>query len=163
MDPWPVTWPNLSDLMGWGQQISSTSWQNTDLAIVSWCSDDGVRDITDLARVSWCLDEGVRDITNFTRVYSRYTKIIHVLCMSLPLSCGNTRQIFNVIWKRQIIFHDDVIKWKHFPRYWPFVREIHRPPCMDGLVQTLAVLQNKLNIMQKLNLFTSHVKLNRTR
>ena len=20
--------------------------------------------------------------------------------------------------------HDDVIKWKHFPRYWPFVREI---------------------------------------
>ena len=24
--------------------------------------------------------------------------------------------------------HDDVIKWKHFPRYWPFVREIHRSP-----------------------------------
>ena len=22
---------------------------------------------------------------------------------------------------------DDVIKWKHFPRYWPFVWEIHRP------------------------------------
>ena len=22
--------------------------------------------------------------------------------------------------------HDDVIKWKHFPRYWPFVRGIHR-------------------------------------
>ena len=21
------------------------------------------------------------------------------------------------------IFHDDVIKWKHFPRYWPFVGE----------------------------------------
>ena len=25
-------------------------------------------------------------------------------------------------------YHDDVIKWKHFPRHWPFVREIHRPP-----------------------------------
>ena len=25
-------------------------------------------------------------------------------------------------------WHDDVIKWKHFPRYWPFVRGIHRPP-----------------------------------
>ena len=25
-------------------------------------------------------------------------------------------------------WHDDVIKWKHFPRYWPFVREIHRSP-----------------------------------
>ena len=24
------------------------------------------------------------------------------------------------------LFHDDVIKWKRFPRYWPFVREIHR-------------------------------------
>ena len=24
--------------------------------------------------------------------------------------------------------HDDVIKWKHFPRYWPFVRGIHGSP-----------------------------------
>ena len=24
--------------------------------------------------------------------------------------------------------HDDVIKWKHFPRNWPFVPEIHRSP-----------------------------------
>ena len=28
------------------------------------------------------------------------------------------------IWGR----YDDVIKWKHFPRYWPFVRGIHRSP-----------------------------------
>ena len=26
------------------------------------------------------------------------------------------------------IAHDDVIKWKHFPRYWPVVRGIHPPP-----------------------------------
>ena len=26
------------------------------------------------------------------------------------------------------IIHDDVIKWKHFPRNWPFVRGIHRSP-----------------------------------
>ena len=26
------------------------------------------------------------------------------------------------------VIHDDVIKWKHFPRYWPFVRGIHRSP-----------------------------------
>ena len=25
-------------------------------------------------------------------------------------------------------FHDDVIKWKHFPCYWPFVRGINRSP-----------------------------------
>ena len=24
--------------------------------------------------------------------------------------------------------HDDVIKWKHFPRYWSFMRGIHRSP-----------------------------------
>ena len=26
------------------------------------------------------------------------------------------------------VWHDDVIKWKHFPRNWPFVRKIHRSP-----------------------------------
>ena len=25
-------------------------------------------------------------------------------------------------------FHGDVIKWKHFPRFWPLVREIHQSP-----------------------------------
>ena len=27
-----------------------------------------------------------------------------------------------------IVLHDDVIKWKHFPRCRPFVRGIHRSP-----------------------------------
>ena len=27
-----------------------------------------------------------------------------------------------------LMVHDDVIKWKHFPRNWPFVRGIHRSP-----------------------------------
>ena len=26
------------------------------------------------------------------------------------------------------MLHDDVIKWNHFPCYWPFVRGIHRSP-----------------------------------
>ena len=26
------------------------------------------------------------------------------------------------------LYHDDVIKWKHFPRNWPFARGIHRSP-----------------------------------
>ena len=32
--------------------------------------------------------------------------------------------------RSQIVFgiHDDVIKWKHFPRYWPFMRGVHRWP-----------------------------------
>ena len=28
--------------------------------------------------------------------------------------------------QQQRVSHDDVIKWKHFPRYWPFVWGIHR-------------------------------------
>ena len=27
----------------------------------------------------------------------------------------------------QMYIHDDVMKWNHFPRSWPFVRGIHRP------------------------------------
>ena len=33
-----------------------------------------------------------------------------------------------VCWMIKLSFHDDVIKWKHFPCYWPFVRGIHRSP-----------------------------------
>ena len=32
-----------------------------------------------------------------------------------------------MVW-HQAITHDDVIKWKHFRRYWPFVRGIYRSP-----------------------------------
>ena len=31
-------------------------------------------------------------------------------------------------WRQTITWNNDVIKWKHFPRNWPFVREIHRSP-----------------------------------
>ena len=27
-----------------------------------------------------------------------------------------------------MVSHDDVINWKHFPRFWPLVRGIHRSP-----------------------------------
>ena len=34
------------------------------------------------------------------------------------------------LWSRTSLSHshDDVIEWKHYPRYWPFVRGIHRSP-----------------------------------
>ena len=32
-------------------------------------------------------------------------------------------------WTKQMTFpHDEIIKWKHFPCYWPIVRGIHRSP-----------------------------------
>ena len=46
-----------------------------------------------------------------------------------PLQHGEVKAS-NLAWVRPVIviYHDDVIKWKHFPRYWPFVWGIHRSP-----------------------------------
>ena len=38
----------------------------------------------------------------------------------------NSREVWLLV--RPPLRHDDVIKWKHFPRNWPFVRGIHRSP-----------------------------------
>ena len=35
--------------------------------------------------------------------------------------------------------HDDVIKWKPFPRYWPFVQGIHRWPVNDVIVMIRSI------------------------
>ena len=42
-------------------------------------------------------------------------------------SRGQVRHWFIEHWKITS-WHDDVIKWKHFLRYWPFVRGIHWSP-----------------------------------
>ena len=34
--------------------------------------------------------------------------------------------VYHTIYPIKYALHDDVIKWKHFPSYWPFVRGIHR-------------------------------------
>ena len=51
------------------------------------------------------------------------SKLYHNQCV---VSTITTPQ--NKSWKKKHFNHDDVIKWKHFPRYWPFVRGIHRSP-----------------------------------
>ena len=42
-------------------------------------------------------------------------------CISLPWKLVHSVSVL-------CHYHDDIIKWKHFPRYWPFVRGIHRLP-----------------------------------
>ena len=83
-------------------------------------------------------------LTKSYSISDRNTNSPVVLCFvvvtgSILSGVGFTKQIscillispfFNII-KTLVtlnITHDDVIKWKHFPRYWPFVREIHRSP-----------------------------------
>ena len=52
-------------------------------------------------------------------------------CEESPPVASNSRHKgpvsrMSAIWNA--VIHGDVIKWKHFPRYWPFVRGIHRSP-----------------------------------
>ena len=42
-------------------------------------------------------------------------------------NCVNS-QTRLIIRDTRVGLHDDVIKWKHFPRYWPFVRGIPQSP-----------------------------------
>ena len=53
--------------------------------------------------------------------------------VSVKMSIRYNKIRINSQWKYTIVswwewLHDDVIKWKKFPRYWPFVRGIHRSP-----------------------------------
>ena len=50
-----------------------------------------------------------------------YYSVFHQLSTWFPFYCVR----FSL---RIYQYHDDVIKWKYFPRYWPFVRGIHRSP-----------------------------------
>ena len=49
-------------------------------------------------------------------------EILRVHCTQLLLIRNNG----GLLWAAYLWKHDDVIKWKHFLCYWPFVRGIHR-------------------------------------
>ena len=46
----------------------------------------------------------------------------------ITTDCYGWKNILTNMGSSNTIFHYDVIKWKHFPFYWPFVRGIHRWP-----------------------------------
>ena len=59
-----------------------------------------------------------------------YTHYIHV-CLLRLFSLSSYRFNSSVFETQPILSlpsHDDFMKWKHFLRYWPFVRGIHRWP-----------------------------------
>ena len=64
----------------------------------------------------------------------RCANITSLGCAKFFRTCGNIQMHICAIDLESYsqvscsIIHDDVIKWKHFPRYWPVVRGIHRPP-----------------------------------
>ena len=44
-------------------------------------------------------------------------------CFCRPLRCWREGSCWQLVSTCLQCVYDDVIKWKHFPRYWPFVRE----------------------------------------
>ena len=61
-------------------------------------------------------------VDQLTKVMPNFQRAVYVCCWCW---CRH-RWAFEIQGPWQ--FHDDVIKWKHFPRYWPFERGIHRSP-----------------------------------
>ena len=57
--------------------------------------------------------------------------VVVMLLMYSVLHC--LYSVGNKITTTTTTTHDCVIKWKHFPRYWPFVRGIHRSPANSPL------------------------------
>ena len=63
-------------------------------------------------------------ITLYISVLKTFTKVCFVILLYIFVM----KNIIQIGCSAEVICHDDVIKWKHFPRYWPFVRGIHRSP-----------------------------------
>ena len=58
-----------------------------------------------------------------------YILWISIIYDKSPIQRTNKTWLCKMIGENTVtIYHDDVIKWKHFPRYWPFVEGIHRSP-----------------------------------
>ena len=52
---------------------------------------------------------------------------IYVCKLHICSTCCTCRKWYDWLEDFHWYGHDDIIQWKHFPRYWPFVRGIHRP------------------------------------
>ena len=81
--------------------------------------------------IMWCLYKMVRTFLYFYKLPVR-TWWKYVMRFEFTRNLCNIGREYYAYNKERIrteghaLVHDDVIKWKHFPRYWPFVRGIHR-------------------------------------
>ena len=81
--------------------------------------------------------------TDLPRIASNLLIVVALMnnvSMTMPALCSRTwnivvamryhhNNLFRIVaFMKRCSPHDDVIKWKHFPRYWPFVRGNHRSP-----------------------------------
>ena len=79
-----------------------------------------------------CVKMGVFNLKFHMKLLT-HVPVIAFLLIWLREQCPTFNAMMNLEWSSRIlpgVWHenDDVIKWKYFPRYWPFVRGIHRSP-----------------------------------
>ena len=73
-------------------------------------------------------------VSIFKHIFGSYVFTFHIALLSDVQSATKslTKQTMSEIYDANGVtspkLHDDVIKWKHITRYWPFVRGIHRSP-----------------------------------
>ena len=78
--------------------------------------------------------KGVSHITSRTRLQFdggakwHWPVDCHFTCNFSEISCYSIHPFKVKLGEMLFNVHDDVIKWKHFPRNWPFVWGIHRSP-----------------------------------
>ena len=89
------------------------TWQNNLLLLVPNCYEV-------VAMVATSRRYGCAIVMSYTEI----TKAVSQKMLTINL-CISVTWLFTCAFH---ISHDDVINWKHFPRYWPFVRGIHRSP-----------------------------------
>ena len=69
----------------------------------------------------------LQKIVHFLQEMYHYTwQVPRMSFRHISFSGMHTTYLILICWRHWI--HDDVIQWKHFPRYWPFVQGIHRSP-----------------------------------
>ena len=74
--------------------------------------------------------------TNFNLLLQNHNSIhfVPLIIISTQIDCNHVMVTDNTLIRFASLLylvrtvHDDVIKWKHFPHYWPFLRGIHRSP-----------------------------------
>ena len=67
--------------------------------------------------------------SKWQRLSRRITRWGVIAKSASPAKCrGRVQYILTQQTQLCPVYHDDVIKWKHYPRHWPFVRGIHRSP-----------------------------------
>ena len=97
------------------QMVRTNIVTNIDTHTNKQTNTQGENIITSLTRVI--------NITKITTFRTKLYEIGHIW----PKSCYVVWKKWSS-WVKMTKIHDDVIKWKHFPRYWPFVQGILQWP-----------------------------------